>query len=216
MPQQTYFFTLRFPSEDQDHVFYATERQDVIEPLLELLPGCKLESGVPAPAPLRHQSHSMVGHGRPVDPATPGFQVVNAADVDLAQRVLYQQELELLEVMDSCADEPAIMADVGLPSDPQTICLWEYYKRASEWEPLISSELGQECPEQSGFAVASRSTKPKGRPVDTDPKEDEKLFNAWDMGNYYKYSDLARELGIGKKQVARAIDRHRQRVKRRQ
>lgn len=61
---------------------------------------------------------------------------------------------------------------------------------------------------------AERQVKSKrGRKLETDPKEDKRVFEAWQTGRYRKYEDLARELRMTKDQVHNAIDRHRKRAK---
>jgi hypothetical protein len=54
----------------------------------------------------------------------------------------------------------------------------------------------------------------RGRPVDTDTKRDEQIWDAWHTGEHKNYADLARHLGTNESHVARAIDRHRQRLAR--
>jgi hypothetical protein len=56
---------------------------------------------------------------------------------------------------------------------------------------------------------ASRKGHP-GRKPDTDPKADKRIVDAWKTGRYKTYEQLAKALGgMTKKQVKRAIDRHR-------
>lgn len=50
-----------------------------------------------------------------------------------------------------------------------------------------------------------------GRPADTDPKADQRVYNAWQTGTYIAYSALARELDMSPRAVKLAIDRHRKR-----
>jgi hypothetical protein len=54
----------------------------------------------------------------------------------------------------------------------------------------------------------------RGRPSDTDSKTDERVFQAWNTGRYRAYADLGRELGMDRKKVEKAIDRHRKRQQR--
>ncbi len=54
----------------------------------------------------------------------------------------------------------------------------------------------------------------RGRPSDTDPKKDKRLYDAWQTGHYNTFSDLAREKRMEKRDVKLAIDRHRHRLKR--
>jgi hypothetical protein len=53
----------------------------------------------------------------------------------------------------------------------------------------------------------------RGRPKDTDPKEDKRVYEAWITGQYAKYEDLGRELKQTKLYVKRAIDRHKKRLR---
>ena len=50
-----------------------------------------------------------------------------------------------------------------------------------------------------------------GRPPDTDPMEDRRIAEAWKTGAYGSHEDLAREFGMTKQEVKRALDRHRHR-----
>jgi hypothetical protein len=53
-----------------------------------------------------------------------------------------------------------------------------------------------------------------GRPPDTDAKEDKRISDAWKTGQHKRLADLAQVLGLHEKDVAKAIDRHRKRLKR--
>jgi hypothetical protein len=57
-------------------------------------------------------------------------------------------------------------------------------------------------------------TRRRGRAGDTDPKADQKIWDAWKTGQHKDYADLARYLEVSEKEVARAIDRHRHRLAR--
>jgi hypothetical protein len=56
----------------------------------------------------------------------------------------------------------------------------------------------------------------RGRPADSDPNEDKRISDAWDSGSYKTEAELARELGITKRKVTLARDRHRKRQERAQ
>lgn len=56
--------------------------------------------------------------------------------------------------------------------------------------------------------------KRRGRPADTDAKEDERIYTAWKTGHYRTYAELAAELRLNKRDVGLAIDRHEKRQKR--
>src|SRR5699024_4213524 len=57
--------------------------------------------------------------------------------------------------------------------------------------------------------------KPIGRPKESDPKHDERIFNAWKTKRYNTYAECASALGITgskpERQVKLAVDRHRKR-----
>jgi hypothetical protein len=54
----------------------------------------------------------------------------------------------------------------------------------------------------------------RGRPVDTDPKADKRIFDAWKTGQFKTYAALAREMKKRERDVELAIDRHRKRLNR--
>ena len=62
--------------------------------------------------------------------------------------------------------------------------------------------------------AGSNQTRKPGRPIDTDRKEDKGIFDLWKTGQYNTHADLGRELGISKRKVFLAIDRHRKRLER--
>lgn len=51
-----------------------------------------------------------------------------------------------------------------------------------------------------------------GRKPDTDPKEDKRIFDAWQSGQYKTYAELESELRLSKGEGKRACDRHRKRL----
>jgi hypothetical protein len=61
---------------------------------------------------------------------------------------------------------------------------------------------------------AKEGKRRRGRPRDTNPKADEKIWDAWSTGEHKTYGDLARLQGTSAAEVARAIDRHRRRRER--
>lgn len=73
--------------------------------------------------------------------------------------------------------------------------------------PLDKQGRGGENGESSTRNTGTR----RGRPQDTDPKADARVFDAWQTGNYKKFADLARELKIERRDVKLAIDRERKR-----
>jgi len=79
--------------------------------------------------------------GQPPDQPSVAIEVGAGASMDLAQRVLYRQSIDLLERMALCDGDPGIRKDAGLPNDKRTVLLWEYHERARQWEPLVRNEL---------------------------------------------------------------------------
>jgi hypothetical protein len=65
-----------------------------------------------------------------------------------------------------------------------------------------------------GGAGSRQRQRKRGRPVDTDPKADKRIFDAWSSGSYKTYEELASVLRMNKSAVESAIDRHRKRLKR--
>jgi hypothetical protein len=51
----------------------------------------------------------------------------------------------------------------------------------------------------------------KGRPKDTDARQDRRVFDAWQTRAYRTYAELAREMHLTPKEVERALDRERKR-----
>lgn len=71
----------------------------------------------------------------------------------------------------------------------------------------------------TGDAKENGKTQRRGRPADTDPKADQRIYDAWQTGRYKDYSELAATLSTSdtpmtRRGVEAAIDRHRKRLKR--
>jgi hypothetical protein len=60
----------------------------------------------------------------------------------------------------------------------------------------------------------ARANRRRGRPTDTDPEADKRIWEGWRTMSYKTYEELGRTLGMTGRQVRVAIDRHRQRIKR--
>src|SRR5262249_12930382 len=111
----------------------------------------------------------------------------------------------------------------------------EYRARTCEllqwegWSPLLGELLGflqrlETAPTTCFGSPGQREggdTKPhltekkrgkRGRPADTDPRADKRIFEAWRSGHHTTYADLATALGQPEQQVRAAIDRHRKRL----
>ena len=52
----------------------------------------------------------------------------------------------------------------------------------------------------------------RGRKHESDPKEDNRIYDAWSTGEHKYYEEAARALAMKKLDVKRAIDRHRKRL----
>jgi hypothetical protein len=82
-----------------------------------------------------------------------------------------------------------------------------------EWVRALKS-LRAAAVARRGGAGRVKTPRKRGRPVDTDPKADKRVYEAWKSGHYPNYSELARELKMSQGDMKRAIDRHRKRVER--
>lgn len=71
----------------------------------------------------------------------------------------------------------------------------------------VESEPRNATPEQ-----APKRAKRRGRKPDTDPKEDRRIFDAWQTGLYPTYADLDNALNLPNGEGKRACDRHRKRL----
>jgi hypothetical protein len=63
--------------------------------------------------------------------------------------------------------------------------------------------------------AAAKPQRKRGRKPDTDPIGDKRVWDAWQTRQHKSYAELANALGKTKREVMQAIDRHRQRMKRR-
>lgn len=62
-----------------------------------------------------------------------------------------------------------------------------------------------------GESAADRKPKRRGRPKDTDPKADKRIWDAWHTGSYRKHEDLAKSLSTTARHAKAALDRQRKR-----
>jgi hypothetical protein len=73
------------------------------------------------------------------------------------------------------------------------------------------------APDRGATAVTGqpegKATKPKrgGRASDTDRKADNRIADAWKTGQYKTYAECGQALGMTRRQVKTAVDRHRKR-----
>jgi hypothetical protein len=73
---------------------------------------------------------------------------------------------------------------------------------------------GQDGAEQGlGAGPSGKRRMRRGRRPDTDPKADERVWDAWQSGGHQTHEQLAAALGKPKREVERALDRHRHRLK---
>jgi hypothetical protein len=61
-------------------------------------------------------------------------------------------------------------------------------------------------------AEEARPKRKRGRKPDTDQKKDERLWDAWRSGEYKTLTELGKEFRMTKREVERALDRHRKRL----
>jgi hypothetical protein len=73
-------------------------------------------------------------------------------------------------------------------------------------------KLGSGQPKQ--VEETNRKAGKPGRPRDTDPQADKRIYDAWNTRGYKTYQELADNLHLKKPVVATAIDRHRKRLER--
>jgi len=71
----------------------------------------------------------------------------------------------------------------------------------------VESEPRDATPEQ-----APKRAKRRGRKPDTNPKEDKRIFDVWQTGQYQTYADLDNALHLPNGEGKRACDRHRKRL----
>lgn len=122
--------------EKQPQVFYETDSESLAGELVNLF---------------RHTEQPSRPGLEPLAKSPPVFEVVSAAGLDIAQRVLYRQKIEPLKTMSFCNDDPILREEADLPKDRRTVLLWVYYEKAKQWEPLVRSELDVAHGKAKGF-----------------------------------------------------------------
>lgn len=173
-----YFLTLRLPymllgtdaADDLDRVlepqlthekkarvFYKVDSQNVATGLLELFGYGKPSPGIPGdptkPVGSLEGARNLVeGICQPV------FELQDCAELDRLQRVLYRDDLELLEKMADCDGDPGIREDLGLPNDRWAVLAWQHYEQARRWERLLLDDMGIDEGTQEGPVEATRKT----------------------------------------------------------
>lgn len=89
-----------------------------------------------------------------------------------------------------------------------------FFKILTRWTDELNDMPGT----QAEAAQRQRSKPKLGRPPETDPDKDKRIYNAWKTGRYRTLDELAQALdkkgGQGAYQIRLAIDRHRKRLSR--
>jgi hypothetical protein len=104
-------------------------------------------------------------------------------------------------------------------------CTLEFNRKIRETPSATGTEPPKQPPESAAPAQSeggepgsheppSKSPRRKkpGRPSDTDPKADERIFDAWKTGQYPSREELARAFGMSLTHAIQALDRHRHRI----
>jgi hypothetical protein len=81
-------------------------------------------------------------------------------------------------------------------------------------EPQIAGSTGRDHSEVGKGSALPKGKRGRGRPRDTDPEMDKRIFDAWKTGDYKSEAELAREFNISEREVRLARDRHRKRSNR--
>lgn len=124
--------------------FYEVDSQAIADKLLDLFRYGAPDPGIVTdPANANAAVGSMENLKKVVDAAChPIYDVVDAAKMNFAERVICQQHIQTLERMGDCDGDPGIRADAGLPNDRRTVLVWQEYEKARQWEPLVREQLG--------------------------------------------------------------------------
>jgi hypothetical protein len=84
-------------------------------------------------------------------------------------------------------------------------------------EPTIGNEKATQVPKEH-TSLATKLSEPRkskrGRPIDTNLKEDKRIYEAWKTKSYKKYSECDRALGLANGTTYSAVERHRKRLER--
>ena len=75
------------------------------------------------------------------------------------------------------------------------------------YQPMIRWKRDDQWGVNGKLPDPAAKRKRRGRPPDTDADEDQRIYDAWKTGRYRTYEELAREFGVKKLEVRRAIDR---------
>jgi hypothetical protein len=136
-------------------------------------------------------------------PTTRALSREEAVDLLIREKQTPPDDLwEILERRRPSTREPAgaeAARHVELPGGPDTAAV-----------PARSTP-----PPAAGPKPEAEGAKPRprrGRKPDTDPKADQRVADAWETGSYTTYADCAKALGMTRRQVERALDRHRKRT----
>ncbi|HBI43531.1 MAG TPA: hypothetical protein DDY78_11855 [Planctomycetales bacterium] len=81
-------------------------------------------------------------------------------------------------------------------------------------EPATARSADAKREEGGAEQDEKQTRRTRGRPADTDLKADAQIFSAWGSRRYKTYGECARALGLDKREVKAAVDRHRKRIER--
>ncbi len=157
---------------------------------------------------------------------------------DVAQASVYAIDILLLSPVDGVVNDAKSAS--GDPNAPKLATPGLFYPatlRAFQagasvvMETLNKAQLGgqlgtakTEHDEKRGTVAATptfikgplKQPRKRGRPVDTDPKEDKRIYEAWKTGRHKTYADCDRELGLTRGATYSAVERHRKRLERKE
>lgn len=85
-------------------------------------------------------------------------------------------------------------------------------QQADSWHEIAEKAL--QLAERASAKASLNQGRKRGRPSDTDHAKDARAFDAWEYRGRKGKPELARELGWSVPDLNKALDRHRQRVKR--
>jgi hypothetical protein len=83
----------------------------------------------------------------------------------------------------------------------------------AEYIAVFGEDISSSSPPKMHGLVPTHWRKKLGRPMDTDPDADRCIAEAWQTGMHESLETLGYALGMTKREVKRALDRHRKRSK---
>jgi hypothetical protein len=82
----------------------------------------------------------------------------------------------------------------------------------AEYMAAFGEEFSTSTPPKTSDSIPSRCRRRLGRPADTDPVADRRIAEAWRTRRHESHQALGDAIGITKREVQMALDRHRKRV----